>query len=147
MEDKDMRISESVSLLQSYFDFFYAKEISEKMFSVFKNKCFGCQNSRLSQMDHTCLTLTDEHQLDLYFEDVLLDVDETDILLKWNDAVSVLEMSSALIEMFKLKINCKDWRETDMRTAQWRAKMINMTVQLLQIERRFEQLNSGKAKI
>ena len=142
-----MELSETVSLLQSYFDFFYAKELREKMFSVFKRKCFGCQTSSLSQLDHSCLILTDAHQLELYFEDVLLDVDEADILLKWNDAASVLDISSELIEMFKLKINCKDWRETDMKTVQWRAKMINMTIQLLQIERRFEQFNSGKDKI
>lgn len=114
------------------------------MFSVFKRKCFGCQTSSLSQQDHSRLTLTDAHQLELYFEDVLLDVNEAYILLKWNNAASV---SSELIEMFKLKINCKDWRETDRKTVQWRAKMINMTIQLLQIERRFEQLNSGKDKI
>ena len=59
-----------------------------------------------------------------YFEDVLFDVDESDILLKWNDAASFLDMSSELTEMFKLKIKCKDWRETDIKTVQWRAKMI-----------------------
>ena len=38
-----------------------------------------CQTSGLSQVDHSCLTLTDAHQLELYFEDVLFDVDESDI--------------------------------------------------------------------
>lgn len=132
-----METSESVSLLQSYFDFFYAKEIRDKMRPVLKAKCLGCQNARLSQTDHDCLTLTDEQQLNLYFDDVLLDVDETDILQRWQDAVSVLDISSELIDMFKLKIYCKDWRETDMKTLQWRNKMINMTVRLLMIEKRF----------
>lgn len=132
-----MEPSESVSLLQSYFDFFYAKEIRDKMRPVFKAKCLGCQNAFLSQTDHDCLTLTDEQQLNLYFDDVLLDVDETDILQRWRDAISVLDTSSELIDMFKLKIYCKDWRETDMKTLQWRNKMINMTVRLLAIEKRF----------
>lgn len=130
-----------VSLLQSYFDFFYAKEIGDNMFSVFRKKCFGCHNSRLSQMDHTCVTLTTDQQLELYFEDVLMEVDESDILAKWNEAASVLDVSSQLIEMFKLKIYCKDWREADMKTLEWRTKIINMTIQLLRIERRFEQPN------
>lgn len=132
-----MEPSESVSLLQSYFDFFYAKEIRDKMRPVFKAKCLGCQNAFLSQTDHDCLTLTDEQQLNLYFDDVLLDVDETDILQRWRDAISVLDTSSELIDMFKLKIYCKDWRETDMKTLQWKNKMINMTVRLLAIEKRF----------
>lgn len=132
-----MEPSESVSLLQSYFDFFYAKEIRDKMRPVFKAKCLGCQNAFLSQTDHDCLTLTDEQQLNLYFDDVLLDVDETDILQRWRDAISVLDTSSELIDMFKLKIYYKDWRETDMKTLQWRNKMINMTVRLLAIEKRF----------
>ena len=87
----NMELSESVSLLQSYFDFYYAKEIRKKMFSVFKARCTGCQNSHLSQMDHACLTLTDEQQLKLYFENILQDVDESDILKQWNDAVSLTD--------------------------------------------------------
>ena len=127
---------EAVSLLQSYFDFFYAKEIKMKMRSVFKAKCEGCKNSRLSQTEHACLSLSNEQQLVLHFDDVLLDMDENEILLRWQDAVSVLDMSSDVIEMFKLKIHCKDWRQTDMKTVEWRSNMINMTVRLVAIERR-----------
>lgn len=126
----------NVSLLQSYFDFFYAKEISLKMYSVFKKKCFGCQHSCLSQLDHSCISLTNEQQLELYFEDVLIEVDESDILLKWNESASALDVSSELIDMYKLKLYCRDWRETDMKTLQWKRKMTKMTVQLLQLEQR-----------
>ena len=54
----NLELSESLSLLQSYFDifYFYAKEIMIKMYSVFKAKCSGCQNSRLSQMDFWSVT-------------------------------------------------------------------------------------------
>ena len=58
-------------------------------------------------MDHACLTLADDQQLELYFEDVLLDVDESDILLKWNFAVSRLDIPSEVLEMFRLKIYSK----------------------------------------
>jgi hypothetical protein len=60
-----------VSLQKSYFDFFYAEEIREKMYSVFKKKCFGCQHSCLSQLDHAYINLSNKQQLTLYFEDVL----------------------------------------------------------------------------
>ena len=113
----NMELSESVSLLQSSFDFYYVKEIRKKMLeirkkmlSVFKARCSGCQNSRLSQMDHACLTLTDEQQLKLYFENILQDVDESDILKQWNDAVSPTDIPLQLIEMFRLQLYCLHWR-------------------------------------
>ena len=88
-------------------------------------------------MDHACLTLTDEQQLKLFFEDIIKDVDESDILKQWNDAVSLTHIPLQLIEMFRLKLYCLDWRETDMKSAQWRNRMIDMTVRLLQLEARF----------
>lgn len=129
--------SNKVSLMQSYFDFFYAKEISRIMYTVFKKKCEGCQHSCLSQMDHTCLTLSNKQLLELYFEDILNIIDECDILMRWEASISALDVSPELLEMYKLKIYCKDWRETDMKTSNWKTKMINMTVQLLKLERRF----------
>lgn len=125
-----------MSLLESYFDCFYAKEISSKMNSVFKTKCFGCQNSCLSQTDHTCINLTREQQLKLYFEDVLREVDESDILMKWKEAASALDVSSELLEMYKLKIYCIDFRDSDMKSFMWRNKMIKMTIQVLLLETR-----------
>ena len=136
-----MELSESVSLLQSYFDFCFAKEIRLKMHPVFKARCNGCQMSRLSQMDHACLTLTEEQQLKLYIEDILMDVDESEILKQWNDAVTVIGIPSEVIEMFRLKLGCLDWRQADMKTVKWRDRMIHMTIRLLHLERRFYQYN------
>ena len=67
-------------------------------------------------MDHACLALTDDQQLELYFEDILVNVDESDILQKWNSAVSHLDITSEVLSMFRLKIYFKCWRETDMKT-------------------------------
>lgn len=126
-----------VTLLQSYFDFFYAKEICERIHSVFKKRCYGCQHSCLSQTNHTCLTLSNKQLLELYFDDVLSVIDECDILMRWEASVSGLDVSPELFEMYKLKMYCKDWRETDMKTSKWKTKMINMTVQLLKLGNRF----------
>jgi hypothetical protein len=127
-----------VTLLDAYFDFFYAQEIMDKMASVFKNKCFGCQTGCLSQLDHACLTLPLHQKLDLYFEEVLSEVDEMDIQRKWNASVSTMEDTSPeLVEMFKLKICCLDWRETEMKSPAWKARMIKLTQQLLSLEKCF----------
>ena len=127
-----------VSLLQSYFDYFYAKEIRDKMFSVLKSKCFGCQQSRLSQTDHICLTPVKENILWFYFDDILREVDELEVLRKWNHSAAMLDISLELIEMFKLKIYCEDWRKVDMRTIEWRDKMVKMTYQIMKLENRFD---------
>ena len=132
-----MNSTELTSLLESYLDFFYAQEIRTKMYSVSKKKCYGCQNSCLSQLNHSCLALTNRQQLELYFEDILLNVDEFDILSKWEQAVSILDAPSEVVEMYKLKLYCKDWRQADMKTPQWKTKMIQTTVQLLLLERCF----------
>jgi hypothetical protein len=144
MEDcspKDINMAnmqrKTVSLLQTYFDFFYAKAISDKMCMVFKKKCLGCVNEWLSQTDHTCLTLTTQQLLNLYLEDILQEVDQTEILSQWNQSASILDVSAELLEMFKLKIYCKDWRDTDMKTSQWRTKMIKTAVQIKLLEQRF----------
>ena len=107
------------------------------MRSVFKKKCFGCEQSRLSQLDHTCITLTNKQQLELYFEDILLEVDESNILMKWREAATaVLGVSEELLEISKQKIYSKEWHETVMKTLHWKTKMIQMTVHVLLLEDR-----------
>lgn len=127
-----------VSLLDSYFDFFYAKEILKKMADVLLKKCVGCVTNSLSQVDHSCLTLTKSEQLKLYFEDILLEVDENEILRNWESSTSLLEDVHETVGLYRLKLYCRDWRESDMKSMAWRNKMINLTIQLLQLENRFE---------
>lgn len=133
-----------VSLLQSYFDFMYSKEISTAMRAVFVQMCSGCFNGCLSQSEHSCLTLTDKEQLELYFDEIVSCVDEENVLLKWSEAVSGLTgISSSIIEMFKLKIGCKDWRATAMKNNAWKRRMVNMVLRVKNYERLFTDGNSG----
>lgn len=127
-----------VLLLDSYFDFFYAKAITSSMYSVFKKMCFGCKKGYLSQMDHSCLSLSDREQLELYFDDIIKVIDEDEILIKWNEAVSCMaDISPALIAMYKLKIDCKDWRTADMKNQSWKSKTIKMVFQILRLDKQF----------
>ena len=73
------------------------------MDDVLRKKCDACKHSMLSQKGHTCLSLTRTQKLELYFEDVLLKEDESDILMRLNEVASILEVSSELLEMFKQK--------------------------------------------
>ena len=125
-----------VTLLETYFDFFYAREILNKMHIVLRQKCSGCRRGYLSQLDHECLTLTEHERFELYFDDILREVDESLILNNWNATVSVMsDISQALVGMLKLKFFCRDWRETGMKTAGWRKKMTEMVTQLASLNR------------
>ena len=94
----------SSSLLESYLDFFYAQEILYRLPIVVKRTCQGCLLDSLSQTDHTCLNLTKRQQLSLYFEDVLSEIDEQHIMLKWREAVYPIEdMSPTFIQASKGK--------------------------------------------
>ena len=123
-------------LLESFFHFCYAKEIMNKMYIVFKKNCAGCQRGSLSQLSHACLSVPEHQQLELYFDDILLEVNETDILRHWDLAVSVLrdDFSPELVYMYKLKIYCRDWRETDMKSLEWKTKMYRLTCQLIRLK-------------
>lgn len=126
-----------VSILESYVDFFYAREILDVMNDIFKKKCDGCANGYLSQRDHTCI-LSSREQLDLYFDDVLRELDETSIIVKWYDAVCLIDyIPSALVDMYKLKLDCCDWRETSMKSLAWKKNIIQMTITILHLETRF----------
>ena len=126
-----------VTLLESYFDFFYAKEIIGNMYATYRKNCHGCKNAYLSQNDHTCLNITDKEQLVLYFEDILIDVDESNVLKNWNEAVSILEdLPTEVIEMYKLNIYCPEWRENEMKNLCWKNRIIKLTLKLLTLERR-----------
>ena len=129
---------EHISLMDSYFDFLYAKAISIKSCSVFEKMCEGCENGYLSQRCHTCLSLSKRERLELYFDEILKDIDEEDVLIQWTEAVNCLDdISSELIYMYKLKLSCKDWRETDMKTQCWKTRMIKMVNQIWLLERSF----------
>lgn len=126
---------EAVPLLEAYFEFYYAREIMNKMYAVFKKNCFGCQQGRLSQLDHACLTLTEYEQLELNLEDILLEVNELEILLNWESVVSVMgDISPEVVNMYKLKIYCRDWRETEMKTLAWKTKMYELTCELIRLK-------------
>lgn len=127
----------AVSLLESYFDFLYAREISNTIYSVMKRECVGCQEGYLSQREHSCLSESKTVQLELYFDETVKLIDEPDILRGWYGNVTCLDISPELIAMYKLKIECKDWRDTEMKTGFWKRKMIRMATDIIKLENRF----------
>ena len=123
------------SLLESYLDFFYAKEILNQLPEVIRQRCGGCQRESLSQIGHIYVTINTIEQISCCFEDILKIINEQDILLKWRDAAVVL-VSSEYLAIYQLKLNSVDWRET-MKTFVWKRRVIKLCKQLLSLEKYF----------
>ena len=126
---------EGVQLLDLYFDTAYADTITSTMNTVIKTLCVGCQRGKLSQKQHECLSLSKKEQLILYFEEILKAVDEEYVLIRWEQNVRrESDVSSELIDFYKLKIYCKDWRESDMKTENWKRKMMKMSMLCIRLD-------------
>ena len=126
---------EGVQLLDLYFDTAYADTITSTMNTVIKTLCVGCQRGKLSQKQHECLSLSKKEQLILYFEEILKAVDEEYVLIRWEQNVRREGVvSSELIDFYKLKIYCKDWRESDMKTENWKRKMMKMSMLCIRLD-------------
>lgn len=124
-------------IMNSYFDFLYAKAICQELPAVLKHICEGCVHGKLSQTKHDCMTLTQLEQLEYAFDDIVKVIDENSILMKWEESVACIDIPKEVLALYRLKVYCKDWRETDMKTPQWRQRMISLSSQILELENRF----------
>ena len=129
--------SNDIFLLESYFDFLYARSICSAATEVLKQMCDGCRSWNLSQQTHSCLLMPKAQRLELYFQDILDTINEKDIVIQWTEAVDTLnDIPTGLIYLFKLKIGCKDWRATQMKTEVWKIRMLKMAKTLIFLEQR-----------
>ena len=132
---KDNIMEHSSLLLDSYFNFFFAKAVHVAKNKVFHKICDGCKNGYLSQTDHLCLVKGEETLLTVYFIDILDAVNVNFVIQQWESAVRDLNSSSpGLIELCKLKYTCKDWIYTDKN---WQKKIIDTVGRISKLERRF----------
>lgn len=130
--------SNDVLLLESYFDFLYARIILSTADEVLKQMCEGCRKCYLSQRNHSCLSVPKPERIELYFQEILDKINEEEILRKWDEAVESLnDIPPGLTHLFKLKIGCKNWRETQLKTETWKVRMLKMVKKLISLERHF----------
>ena len=130
----------SVLLMNSYFDFVYAKALYEVKKLTMKKSCYGCEINHPSQRHHDCLmewdnTDDDEYRLDFYFEDMVKEVDEATILQAWEDIVRISNISPEVIDLHKMVISTSDFLAV-MKTEAWFKKMKRMMLAITRIENR-----------
>lgn len=133
-----MNDSSKVMLMDSYFDFMYAKAMHECLPTIVKENCYGCEVDHPSQLQHACLIYDHEESIYMYFDELLSAVNEDSILLSWSEIVDALEISPEVVALHKLKIYDKDWLAT-MKTEQWKAKMKKIVLSISHIEKRLFQ--------
>jgi hypothetical protein len=129
----------SVMLMNSYFDFVYAKALINVKSMIVKKHCYGCFKDHPSQTQHDCimsdLMYDDEQAYDFYFEEMLLEVDETKVLQAWEVLVQGLNLSHEVIYLHKQVLANKDFREV-MKTKLWKSKMKKTIQTILHAEHR-----------
>lgn len=135
--DHSTPVSTSVMLMNSYFDFVYAKALCQVKGTAVRKNCYGCQMNHPSQKQHDCIMITDddEYQIDFYFEEMLKEVNEKDIIQSWEDIVRVSNISPEVIDLHKLVISSEDFLQM-MKTEQWRSKMKRMVLTINRLEDR-----------
>ena len=114
--------------LDFYSDFFYAQEILNRLPEIVRQQCEGCQFESLSQTHHSCDSHSPQEQLNIYFEDILLEIDEMSILRKWKEAATQVS-SPEFVAIYELKFSCLDWRQT-MKTLDWKQRIIPLVLRL-----------------
>lgn len=95
----------SVMLMNSYFDFIYAKVLLGVKYTVIQKDCYGCLIDHPSQTQHDCIMSDfirdDEEAIDIYFENMLNEVDEQKILLTWEELMCGLNIPPEVIDLHK----------------------------------------------
>jgi len=135
--DHSTQPSNVMLLMNSYFDFIYAKALCEVKCMTVRKNCYGCQINHPSQREHDCIMKTnnDEYEIDFYFEEMLKEVKEEDIIRSWLEVMCISNISSQTVALHKQVLESKDFLEV-MKTDQWKSKMKRMVLTIIQIEDR-----------
>lgn len=121
-------------LLESFFNYIYAREIASKMHCMFRIKCFGCQNACLSQLKHDCLVLTKKQQLEMYLDDILCMIEKENVLREWETAISTLDILPDEKQCFERKVYSECYHKSET----WKFKILQMTINVVVLDRRLK---------
>ena len=80
----------TVKAVDVAFEYAWATEILNIKRRVIQKACTGCQDGRLSQRDHTCLSASEYELLGTYMNDILGEVNVTKAFSRWESIISRL---------------------------------------------------------
>ena len=122
-------------MLLEHLALFYAQAVKNLLFTVSRRMCYGCREQHLSQTRHSCITLTAQQKLSSYFYQTLHDLDESEVLNRWEASIDETECPACLSQI--RNVHNFIWRETRMKTDQWVKKLYQTVCRMIQLERKF----------
>lgn len=112
----------------------YAKAIVDKLEKTARLLCRGCRQGYLSQRDHSCMMMDRESKLYYLIWDVTETLDDDKIIENWYDSQKCTDIDRAVLDLHMLTLKCKDYRETRMKTEQWRKNVSRIAQTILRLE-------------
>ena len=114
---------------------FYAQAVKNLLFTVSRRMCYGCQQRHLSQTRHSCITLTAKQKLYRYFYQTLHELDESEVINRWETANDETDCPACLSQI--KRVHNSVWKETRMKTDLWVKKLFHTVYRMIQLERKF----------
>lgn len=78
-EDNDIRMMVEIYM------FTYARKVREVVEDLTRKHCYGCRIDHPSQRTHSCLMMSDLEHLNMYFDDVMEEIDCQEVLNLWKN--------------------------------------------------------------
>ena len=128
--------------LLNLYNFIYAHQARAKLFTVAMEECNGCQTNHPIQSQHTCLTLSELDQLEMYFAKLFSKVKFEDVFQQWQrETRRWTNISKDYLDNFSVMLQCDKWRqENNPMTTQWKTSLYLKVKKLIVLDKLFSYL-------
>lgn len=116
----------------------YAVALKKRIGELITERCEGCIVMHPSQRRHTCLMMSENEHIDIYFDVALDEVDENVVI---RTMISEMDNRSLAVNRkreFIEKLNDAEWRTTTLKTEEWKKMLYEAVIRLYQLENTLE---------
>lgn len=135
--DQTIVSKRTTRMLEDQFNFLYAKAVLNKIQEAAQTCCYGCKVGHLSQTQHSCIMLFPCQKLERYFEMIVQGINDMDILCVWNKFVETMDIETSQLDIYRRKIFCNQWRNSELKTDLWSNKLFKSVERMIKLEDRF----------
>lgn len=129
------KVAESTLLFESVIKFEYAKALLSNLPSATKFYCTGCQ---LKTIEHQCLMLTTDQQLELWFDNLLALVDEGYIIQAIKKSTFAFDFIDEELRHDFIDKLTNDQFRIEMKTEDWKNSLLQTAIRISHLESRFQ---------
>ena len=121
----------NVLIMNAYLKFAYALAIRNKLGDAVKRFCYGCEVDHPQQDNHTCAMYETEEHIDMYFDIILKDLEEENIIESWKELMSTSNVIPLDIQNYYISSNNY---LANIKTDQWKEEVHKIVLILSRIE-------------